>query len=83
MADKLEKLAVDVRCVSEEDADLALEMAKGVRDEAVNAEAENARLAELAKGEAAREAGRRAEAAAKEAEARIEVRLYKLSSVEP
>ena len=71
LAVQLEDLAKEVRCVSEEDADLALELAKEVREEAKNAEAEKRRVAEMEKEKSAKEAARKAEAAAREAEARI------------
>ena len=62
LAVKLEALATEVRDVSEDDADLALSMAKSVREEAKQAEAERVKRekaeAAAAREEAAREAAR-------------------------
>ena len=61
----METLAVDVRAVSG-GRDLALEMARGIREEAAAAHAE-ARVAEMERRVAAREAEEREGAAAREA----------------
>ena len=73
LAEKMETLAVDVRAVSEEDADLALEMARGIREEAAAAHAEALRVAEMERRVAAREAEEReAQAAARESARRAD-----------
>ena len=76
----METLAVDVRAVSEEDADLALEMARGIREEAAAAHAEALRVAEMERRVAAREAEEReAQAAAREAARRADEERRRLA----
>ena len=71
---------MDVRAVSEEDADLALEMARGIREEAAAAHAEALRVAEMERRVAAREAEEReAQAAAREAARRADEERRRLA----
>lgn len=80
LAEKMETLAVDVRAVSEEDADLALEMARGIREEAAAAHAEALRVAEMERRVAAREAEEReAQAAARESARRADEERRRLA----